>query len=348
MKRYGLIILLVLVGLLLAGSLIVLNQMHRSLGPGLELTRVKFAAPTATQLLAPSSEAPAATQTIAISTEALAPTRSSAQPGVAARNICGGQGAISLLVIGLALPENAYQRGAGAIRLVRVDYDHPGAAVLALPPDLLVEAHEGDTLTQVYWLARQNTPGDEEERNRNATQALAQALLDNYGYAPDHYITINQSGFGEMIDSLGGIVVNIPEAIQEVPEGWHTFEAGEQTLGGDQLLDYVRLINRVNQTYQSERDRLGRQNRVIQAALDAALKPANWGKLPLMMKDMEKLLVTDLSADQLVDLACMFREVGGQARSLAIPPQAASTDEQGRVTVDPEIVRALIKDLEEE
>jgi LCP family protein required for cell wall assembly len=338
MKRYGLIFLLVLVALLLAGSLIVLNQMHRSLGPGLELTRVASDAPTATQLLASPSAAPA---------EATAPTPSSTQPSVAARKVCGGQGEVSLLVIGLALPENAYQRGAGAIRLIRVDFDQPGAAVLALPPDLLVEALEGETLTQVYWLARQDTPGAEAVRHRKATQALAQALLDNYGYAPDHYITINQSAFGQMIDSLGGIVVNVPEAIQDVPEGWHTFDAGEQTLGGDQLLDYVRLINRVNQTYQSEKDRLGRQNTVIQAALDAALKPTNWGKLPLMMKDMDKLLVTDLSADQLVDLACMFREVGDQARMLALPPQAASTDEQGRVTVDPEIVRALIKDLEE-
>jgi LCP family protein required for cell wall assembly len=346
MKRFGFVVLLVLAVLLLVGALAMWNQVRRPLGPGLELSTELVNTPTVTQLAALIDDSPAPTQAPPTATVEAPATKQSPTPSVvAARNACGGEGAVSLLVLGLSSPDNLFQRGAGAIRLVRVDFDHSSATVLTLPPELMVKTSKFDTLTHTYWLARRNIQGTEEERNLIATQALAQALLDNYGYVPDHYITINQSAFGQVIDSLGGITVNIPEAIQEVPEGWHTFEAGEQTLSSEQLLDYVRLINRANQSYASELERLGRQNTVIQAALDAALEPANWGKLLGLAKDFDKLFVTDLSTDQLLNLACMFREVGGQARSLAIPPQAVDTDGMGRAIVDPEIVRLLIDDL---
>jgi LCP family protein required for cell wall assembly len=276
----------------------------------------------------------------AASTDTLAPTAAEAE-----QKTCGGAGVVDLLVLGLASPETPGQRGADAIRLVRIDFDRPGAAILALPPDLLVESVEPASLTQTYWLAQHHAAGADPERHLIATQALAQALLDSYGYAPDHYLTVNQPVFAEMVDALGGIVVDVPQAIQDVPDGWHTFQAGEQRLSGDQARDYVRLLNPSNQTYPSEWDRFARQNLVMQAALGAVLDPANWDQLPGLVDDFRQLLVTDLSAGQLVGLACMLEEVGGQARLLELPPEAANTDEQGRMIVDPDTVRSLINEL---
>lgn len=347
MKKSVLVVILILVALILAGLLVVMNRMRKPLGPALELTGVTAMAPTTTRLFPTPDETVFVTPSSILSETAFA-TPSSTPLSSPARKICRGEGQVNLLVLGLASPENAYQRGAGAIRLVRVDFERQSLAMLALPPTLRVNAPEPITLAQVYWEARQDTPGAENVRNHEATRVLAQALLDNYGYVPDHYITIDQSSFVQMVDRFGGIVVEVPEAIQQVPEGWHTFEAGKQTLNGDQVLDFVRLINAAEPTYLSEGKRIERQNLVIQAAINAALQPTNWIKLPGLIRDFGNLLVTDLSTDQLLDLACIARQVGGKARLLELPAQAVSNDEQWRMVVDPAVVRALIDDLADE
>lgn len=319
MKRLGFVFFLVFVGLLLAGALAALNQMRQPLGPALELSGAAAAiTPTSATTSNTSTRAPSA---------------------------CPGEGAVNLLVLGLASPETPGQRGADAIRLVRLDFDRPGVAILSLPPDLLIGTTELTSLTRLYWQAHQENSGADNIRHQQATRALAQALLDNYGFAADHYITVNQPAFARMIDALGGIQVNVPEAILDVPEGWHSFQAGEQTMTGDQALDYVRLLNPSNQTYPSEWNRFARQNLVIRAALSAALKPTNWDQLPNLVNEFNNLLVTDLSAAQLLEMTCLVQEVGDQARLLELPFEKVSASGQLGMIVDPASVRSLIGEM---
>lgn len=314
MKRLGFFVFMVFVSLLLAGALAALNQMHRPLGPALELSGAAAA----------TTPTPAAT----VNT-----------------SVCPGEGAVNLLVLGLASPETPGQRGADAIRLVHLDFDRPAVAILSLPPDLLVGTTQLTSLTRVYWMAHQENSGADDLRHQQATQALAQALLDNYGFAADHYITVNQPAFARMIDALGGIQVNVPEAILDVPEGWHSFQAGEQTMTGDQALDYVRLLNPSNQTYPSEWNRFARQNLVIRAALSAALKPATWDQLPNLVSELNNLLVTDLSAAQLLEMACLVQEAGDQVRLLELPTEEVSANGQLGMIVNPDNVRSLIDEM---
>jgi anionic cell wall polymer biosynthesis LytR-Cps2A-Psr (LCP) family protein len=335
--------LILLLALPLAGC----GLLSRPLGAELQLTQPPAAAPAEPQSV---SVQPQVTQAPALVVPTPQPVQTEpveAAPveteAVAAPPACNAQGQIELLILGQASTETPGQRGADAIRLVHIDYDQPTLRNLTLPPDLLAGEN---TLTQAYWLALQSAQGEDPARHQQATQALAQVLLDNYGYTPDHYIDLNQLAFVDIIDSLGGIQIDVPQAITDVPPGWYTFQPGPQTLTGDQVRDYVRLLNPTNKAYTSEWDRFTRQNQVIFAALTAALDPANWEQLPALVLSTRDLLVTDLSLDQLLDLACILKTTGDQAQYLELPLQNAATDDQGRIIADPALVRSLIADLQ--
>lgn len=311
-----------LVALLLVAAFSLLRLMREPLGPPLELVVAPVEAPTANV--------------------------SKAQ-GRAQNKTCGNKGVMDLLVLGLTSEEAPEQRGADAIRLVRVDFDKPAVGILALPPDLWVDtpnlveygAKEA-TLTQAFWLVQEGAQGSEQVRQRKATQALAQVLLDNYDFASKHYITIDQASLVEMVDSLGGVEVFIAKDITQVPPGWHTFEYGKQTLDGGQVLDYVRLLNVSEHPDHPELDRLARQNQVIWAACAAALN--NWHKLPELSMDIRKLVISDLSVDQILDLNCMLEEVGEQAHMSELDQDMFSYDGEGHLTIEPDYVRGLIED----
>lgn len=336
MKKIQILALVMLLSLLLTGCSVLLR---RPLGPQLQLTQPPTQSPIAAQPLAtrpptePTQPPPAPT----------------ALPGVVTTEATAtcGQGALNLLVLGQADPATPGQRGADAIRLVHVEFDQPSLSSLAVPPDLLAPAPTPAALTQTYWQALQSAEGDDTVRHSQATRALAQALLESYGYAPDNYITVNQQAFVQIIDALGGIQVDIPQAITEVPAGWHTFQPGLQTLTGDQALDYVRLLNPTGAAYTSEWDRFDRQNQVLQGLLAAVVNPANWDSIPQLIAAFQTLLVTDLSLEQLFDLTCVIKEAGSQASQIELPVENATTDADGRILVDPALVRDLIAQLEE-
>jgi LCP family protein required for cell wall assembly len=201
----------------------------------------------------------------------------------------------------------------------------------------------------IYWQARLASHAtDFQARETAGTQGLAQALYDRYHYLPDHYITISQTLFTDMVDSLGGLELDIPQDILSVPPGWSTFHAGQQTLDGKQTLDYVRLLNPTGQAYPSEWDRFSRQNLVLQAILQALLKPQNWSKLPDLIGKFHESTVTDLSPAQLLDLACMLQQVGGKAQLLEPSQDMVHVDGTGRMHANPADLRKLFDALQGE
>lgn len=245
--------------------------------------------------------------------------------------------------------------GADAIRLARIDFDRQSVAILALPSDLWVNAaalrHPGvelaalnDIYQQVYLDNQGNQPDD--VLARKATQALAQALVDNFGFVADHYVTVRGKPFIELVDTLGGIEVDVQHAILDVPPGWSTFITGTQTLDGKATLDYVRLMRPAATEYKQLLERFERQDQVLQALLVASLQSDNWSALPDLIRELRHILVTDLSANQADDVACMLKEVGGQARLIQLPNEMV-TEEQDRFIPDMSAMRYLIEHLEQ-
>jgi LCP family protein required for cell wall assembly len=304
MKKLGSLLLLAFVAALLLGAMYTLRWMKTPLGPPLDLvlpTPVQAGAPAVlAKTAAPLAQAPTATP----------PAKTNP------KKTCGESGTIALLVSGLSMPEWRPVHGVGAVRLVKVDFDQKSVAVLNLPRALFVadtnQPQSPDTaLTVVYRIARDAAKGNNpQEINRKATQDMAQVLVDDFGYVPDHYITVDPAQFVKMVDDLGGIDITLSTAVDGTADHLGSFPAGAQHLDGEHALELLRILHPVGESNPNVWQKFERQRVVTWGLLAAMLKPENWSQLPQAAKDARQMVVTDLSVNQVLDLLCMVQQAG--------------------------------------
>jgi len=269
-------------------------------------TPTTVSVPTAAPTIAPPTRAPTP-----VPTSTLAPTPTP-EP-TPAPGACGQQGRTTVLLLGENLPEDRPARGAGAIRLVGVDFDARTVRVLSLPPYLWVDTPalsavgvEAATLARAYQVALAIGPGSERANMAYASDVLSQTLAHNFGLVPDHTVGIRQGAFVDMIDALGGLSIDLPEDVDGSSSGLGYYAAGEQVLDGQAVLDYVTIYPALGDEPPVEWDRLERQNQVLQALRAQLTRPETLLKLPGLIRQFHQDVVTDLGLEQLLALGCLL------------------------------------------
>ena len=153
--------------------------------------------------------------------------------------------------------------------------------------------------------------------------ALAIRTVRNLtGIDIDHVAVVDFKRFKELIDSIGGIDINVPHAIQsnrfECPydaarcaswDGWR-FSKGRQHMDGRRALVYSRI--RENRLDASDNDitRAERQQQVTQAIADKLVGVGTFLRMPFNGDELLRPLATDLSANQLLQLGWVKFRVG--------------------------------------
>jgi anionic cell wall polymer biosynthesis LytR-Cps2A-Psr (LCP) family protein len=315
---------------------------NQPLGPSLELK--PLAAAAASSAGEPARQQPAKNE------EPAAQNQTSA-------GACGGSGQVNILYLGQNLPETPF-RGSDSIRLMFVNYDAPSIAILSMPPDILVDTNEledieATTLTLAFWYGKQPPPVGEPAALRRATQVVAQALMDTFEYNTEKYMTMNQPVFGEMIDTLGGVWVDVKWPVDGSPWGMESFSPGLQLMDGDDALDYIRILQPAPQLPPApplppEWARFNRQNEVVQGIYKAILDPENVLKLPSLIGQFYSLLVTDLKPKELRSLHCMLTEEDVDFRYVEVTADELLNYTPGDDVMVPIIddIKALILELE--
>jgi LCP family protein required for cell wall assembly len=84
------------------------------------------------------------------------------------------------------------------------------------------------------------------EANRYGGPSLAAESVSDLlgGVAIDRYVRINVQGVEKLVDALGGVTVNVPKDMKYQDDSQHLYinlKAGEQTLTGDQALQFLRF-----------------------------------------------------------------------------------------------------------
>jgi LCP family protein required for cell wall assembly len=202
-------------------------------------------------------------------------------------------------------PNVAERQGArrsDSIVLMRTDPERGRIALLSIPRDLQVPI-----------------PGHGESKINAASQlggtALAIQTVKAFTGLPIHHVAVvDFPRFEELIDTLGGVTIDVPDPIQSKPfdcpytaercaewKGWR-FEKGEQEMSGRRALIYSRV--RVNDLNPGESDitRGARQQEVLRAIGREALSPTTAIRYPFIGDDMLRPLATDLSTWQLLQL----------------------------------------------
>ncbi len=131
-------------------------------------------------------------------------------------------------------------------------------------------------------------------------ESLALTLEYNFGVHPDHYVMINFSSFKEVIDSLGGINVNVAAPLTDHRDAYgdYTVPAGIVTMDGETALWYVRARYTT-----SDFDRGRRQQEVLQAIFEKLLSLDAIERAPDLYDIYRQNVTTDMTFDQMAELA---------------------------------------------
>ncbi len=221
--------------------------------------------------------------------------------------VCGDEAAWNVLLVGIDYSDPEYTYGlADVIRVLRVDFVEMKVNMVALPRDLLVEAPEGRfteenpmKLNQAYLFG---TPGWGGYLGEGiGANSLAEVIRYNFGVTPEHYGVVNFDTVINFIDAIGGVEVNLPQAVEDPNPNLGFFPAGPQTLSGERALALMRI-----RTYYSDSFRVSNQTLVMKAILNKLMQPASLVKVPSLLDQFSEAFLTDLSVEQIASLGVCF------------------------------------------
>ena len=210
---------------------------------------------------------------------------------------------MTVLAIGTDVRPGEHRYGlTDVMRAVRVDFRAQRVSALEFPRDLWVKIPgiEHNLKTDRQKLNTAYAYGSPDY----GPGLLARTLDLNFGLSVDHYIVANMNVFSEVVDALGGLDITLP------PDGIDgrtssdrsarlVFPGGPQHLNGEQALTLARLRN------VSVFNRAEHQNLVMCALRKKIESPETVLRLPGIINSFMKNIQTDLTPEQISQLACL-------------------------------------------
>ncbi len=310
MKRYGIIflvlILLVVVGCSLPGQLF---SPHASLSgrsgyllvapPGSSPTPTPFQPIPPTPVYLPTSIAPEPTPTAIPPTPVAEPEFTSDEgrswedyPGPSVWPdidvpapmgiLSHPEGQVNILLLGSdQRPDDGGFR-TDTIQLLTINPQEGTVKLTAFPRDLYV-------YIPGYTVQRINTA-----MGWGGFEALAATMEYNFGVKPEYYVLINFWSFEDVIDSLGGITVQIGRDLcdQRDAFGWYCVSQGTMWMSGESALWYVR-----SRYTTSDLDRGRRQQEVLEAVFDQLIDLNGLQRAPELYEIYKDNVTTNLDFD---------------------------------------------------
>jgi LCP family protein required for cell wall assembly len=240
---------------------------------------------------------------------------------------CSGPPVMTLLTVGTDARSDSYQYGlADVIRIVRVDFNEAKVTVLEFPRDLWVEipdiaddidGQDHEKLNQAYLYGNPgfgyyDGPGE-------GPGLLARTLALNFGVRSDRYVAVNMRTFEKIVDAVGGITVDLPGGVDGRTDKDRSarlvFPPGRQTLNGEQALTLARTRN------EGVFERVNHQNTVLCALQDKLTSPSVITRIPALINSFKGAVQTDLTPEQLAQLACIGTKLEGEDITFVSFPQ---------------------------
>ncbi|SED24628.1 LCP family protein [Streptomyces sp. TLI_105] len=176
-------------------------------------------------------------------------------------------------------------------------------------------------------------------------ELLVRTVEFNTGLHIDHYAEIGFAGFANIVDALGGVELNIDKGFKDKKSG-ADFQAGTQTLNGEQALAFVRTRYAFAQ---SDLQRTKNQQKFLSALANQAATPGTilnpFALYPTLGAGLDTLIVDkDMS---LYDLGKMFFAMkgisGGDGKSMNMP--LAGSAPQNSLKWDMPKVKQLVEQI---
>jgi LCP family protein required for cell wall assembly len=195
--------------------------------------------------------------------------------------------------------------------LVSIDPATNSVGVLSIPRDLYVNVPGYSQLQRVnsaYVLGELRRPGYGPELTMETVQY-------NLGIRVHDYVIADFNAFTTIVDAIGGIDVNVPQAISDpqYPDMYYGYDpfyitAGEHHLDGATALKYARTRHGSSDFRRAER-----QQQVIMAIRDRVLNLGNLPQLvvsaPTIWASIQEGVKTGLTLDQMLRLGWYLKDI---------------------------------------
>ncbi|MGW4202907.1 LCP family protein [Streptomyces sp. NPDC004726] len=221
-----------------------------------------------------------------------------------------------------------------------------GATMISLPRDSDVEipSFKGSESGKLF-------PNQGRRVKLNAAYAedgpelLVRTVEHNTGLRIDHYAEIGFAGFAGIVDAIGGVEMDIPKAFKDKKSG-ADFQAGKQTLDGEQALAFVRTRYAFAE---SDLARTKNQQKFLAALASQTATPSTvlnpFKFYPVMGAGLDTVIVDKEMS--LWDLSQMFFAMkgvtGGDGTSMNMP---ISGSRGGNLVWDKAKVQQLVKQIQ--
>jgi LCP family protein required for cell wall assembly len=332
------------------------------MGPALELPTYTPTRPLPTATEAEPTDLPPtslAFSDIQTSTHTPEPTATIA-PTSTPEPLCGGPPVMYILGVGVDTEDDNYRYGLGdAIRVARVDFVTPKVTVLSLPRDLWVEIpgisqHYGITHGKLNQSFLYGGPGmGYYDGPGQGPGLMARTLDQNFGLRPDHYGAVNMITFERIVNAVGGVDVYLPTDVDGTAnkirrENMGYFYAGNNHFTGNEALRFSRIRKGIG-----DFNRADNQTLVLCALKEKLVSPSVLPKIPQIINAFKDSVVTDLSLEQMSQLACLLPHLKRENLVFSSLPEEIFQEgmiysEQMRnntfaLQADPQVVRGYIE-----
>ncbi|NLL18808.1 MAG: LCP family protein, partial [Clostridia bacterium] len=192
---------------------------------------------------------------------------------------------MNILLLGTDQRANEPAR-ADTVILAFLDLDSHDLKLLSIPRD---------TYVQIPGRGREKLAHANAYGGPKLTVETVEALLD---VEIHRYVEINFEGFKEMIDTLGGIEMEVEKRMY-YPEEDIDLHPGKQRLNGYDALAYVRFRNDAL----GDIGRINRQQKFLKELAEETLQFGTILKLPELIREANQSIETNFSATEMLSLA---------------------------------------------
>lgn len=201
---------------------------------------------------------------------------------------------INILFMGIDARDGGKNSRSDTMILASIDSQNNKVAMVSIPRDTRIK----------------NTFGRDEKINSVNYTKGPEAACKEVGKLLDvrveHYVITNFDGFGEIVDTLGGVDIDVETDMVHRDVSYSiNLSKGYQHLNGDQALQYVRY--RGGPT--ADIGRTQRQQKFIKALADQMFQTNTITKLPKLLPQIAKYVDTNISMPDMMHLAQIARKI---------------------------------------
>lgn len=247
----------------------------------------------------------------------------------------GGSDRFNLLVLGYGGENHDGAYLTDSILIHSVSLSGGPASQISVPRDLWIESPPGSNrhrkVNSAYARAMAST-----DNARQAAQRAVANISSALGVPIHGWMTVDFNGFRDLVDALGGVVVNVPRGFtaryprSDDPRQDHrwthiTFKPGPQLMGGERAIRYARARYSKDPRESTDFARAVRQQLLVSAIKTKLLSPSGLTRGHKVLQALEDDVLTNVSAR---DLASLFRREVPEDHKIVLGP--ANVLEGGR------------------